>query len=318
MRTARKRARKKRARKKVVVIVNPNAGFFANAHAFDDISMRKEHSLRDFTQNVIDFFYNQNIEVQIKVTKKPLDAVRFARQAANKVSLVIAAGGDGTINEVINGLAKSRTALGILPLGTENAFGRELHIPLDYKRALRRITTGKSKMYDLGLANKRYFLMMAGVGFDAHAASQVRPYLKRLLGRGSYHLTAIKTFFTHSPKLLRIWIDDQVLPRWGYFVVAGNIKYYGGNIRMTPYARPDDGFLDVCIFKNKDIFNMMKYFIGAAYKGTHVEFSDIEYFRCRQLRVESEGRALGHTDAEIIGMTPIDIRIVPRALMIIC
>lgn len=311
------RGKKMRSKRKVLVIVNPKAGFFANQRALRG-QTTMDRSVGGFINIVVRFFEKQKMVAEVKVTRKPLDAMRFAKAVRGKANMVVAAGGDGTINEVINGIAKSTTSLGVLPLGTENAFARELGIPLNYRKALLRIAAGKLAVYDLGIANKRYFLMMTGVGFDAQAASEVRPHLKRLLGRGSYHLTAIKTFFTHTPKLLRVWIDDQVLPRWGYFVVAGNVKYYGGNIRITPYASPDDGYLDVCVFKNKDIFNMIKYFIGIAYKGTHVEFSNIEYFRCKRLVIESEGSVLGHTDAEIIGTTPINIKIVPRALLIVC
>jgi YegS/Rv2252/BmrU family lipid kinase len=206
---------------------------------------------------------------------------------------------------------------GILPVGTENAFAREFGISLDYKKALAKMVKGKVQVLDLGRANKRYFLMMTGIGFDAQAASEVKPYLKRLIGRGSYHLTAIKTFFTHNPPLLRVWIDDQVLARKGYFVVIGNIKYYGGNIQITPYAKVDDGYLDVCIFKDKDIFNMVKYFFGVAHKGEHVGFSNTEYFRCKRIRVESDSKVLGHTDAELIGTTPIDVEVVPGSLRIL-
>jgi YegS/Rv2252/BmrU family lipid kinase len=299
-----------------VIIVNPDAGSFKRPNPIRKAQSANHYSFEEFESFCRSFFKKKDIRLEIKKTKLPLDAMRFAKQAAKRVPLVIAAGGDGTINEVINGLAKSGSVLGILPLGTENAFAREFGIPLDFRDALSFMLRKKPRVIDLGMAKKRYFLMMTGVGFDAQAASEVKPLLKRLIGRGSYHLTAVKTYLTHDSPMLSVWIDDQVLPRQGYFVVAGNIKYYGGNIRITPFARPDDGYLDVCIFKDKDIFNMLKYFLGVAYQGKHVEFSNIEYFRCKRARIVSDGKVLGHTDAEIIGTTPIDVKVVPKALRI--
>ncbi|MBW2972485.1 diacylglycerol kinase family lipid kinase [Candidatus Woesearchaeota archaeon] len=289
--------------KRHLLIINPRAG---RAKRIED--------------DLVGFFRQHDVLLDIKKTRRPLDAKSFAKAAVRKYSVVIAAGGDGTINETINGLAGSKTRLGIIPMGTENALAQGLGIPLDHLAAARIIIKGKTKTFDLGKAKKRYFILTAGVGLDAKAVSNSQTVLKKLLGRGVYPLAAIQTILTHVPSKLEVWLDDQVLPRWGYFVVIGNVKYYGSNLEIAQYAEPDDGYLDVCIFKRTDVMNMFKYFVSAASKGfiPLTEFANIEYFKVKKMRIKSKKPVLAHTDAEIIGTTPLTVTIFPKAIRIIC
>ena len=288
--------------KKYLMIINPEAG---NSKAIEPY--------------MLSFFEKHNIKLDVKRTKRPMDAKRFASQAANRYDVVIAAGGDGTINEVVNGIANSKAKLGIIPLGTENALAHYLKIPSDYKKVAKIIVRERFMTLDLGKAKNRYFILTAGVGLDAETVNDLKPFLKNLLGRGAYALTALKKIMTHIPSRLEIWLDDQVLPRWGYFAVIGNVKYYGGNIEITQYAKPADGYLDVCIFKRTDVINMFKYFISAASHGSIplTEFPNIEYFRVKRLRIKSKKQVFAHTDAEIIGTTPLTIEAVPKAIKVI-
>ena len=285
---------------KRLLIINPRAG--------------KYKKIREDIEKIF-----SKTDLTIKETKKKLHARELAKKAVGKYDVVIVAGGDGTINEVINGIAGTKVKVGIIPNGTENVIAQELGIPKDHKKAAKVVLKGKTKTYDLGKANGRYFMMMTGIGLDAKAAKNVdnRPVLKKMLGRGMYHVTAIQTYLTDKPSKLKIWLDDQILPRWGYYAIVGNIKLYGGNLKLTPIARPDDGYLDICIFKNKDIFSMMKYFVGATYKNKIIEMPSIEYFRVKKIKIESEKKVLAHTDAEIIGTTPVEIEAIPKSIKII-
>lgn len=258
--------------------------------------------------------------LDVMETRKRMDAKRFAEKAVGKYSVVIAAGGDGTVNEVVNGLAGSDTKLGIIPLGTENVLANGLGIPLDSDKAFDVILDGKSRRFDLGKANGRYFILMAGVGLDAKSVKDVGPALKRFLGSGAYHLAGIKNVLTHVPCKLEIWLDEQVLPRKGYFAVIGNSRYYGGGLEITQFAEHDDGYLDVCIFKRTDVFNMLKSFLSAASKGSIPidELPNIEYFRVKKVRIVSEKPVLAHTDAEVIGTTPLNVGVCPKAISLIC
>ena len=277
-------------------------------------------SAKAVKQDLIELFSKKKLKLDIVKTRKPLDAKRLAKKAINKYDVVIAGGGDGTINETINGLAGSKTTLGIIPMGTENALAQGLGIPLDPLSAAKIILKGKSKLFDLGKAKNRYFILTAGVGLDAKALSDVKPIIKKFLGRGSYPLAALKTILTHVPCKLEVWLDDQVLPRWGYFVVIGNVKYYGSTMELAQYAEPDDGYLDVCIFKRTDVVNMFKYFVSAASRGyiPLTEIPNMEYFKVKNIRIKSNRPVLAHTDAEIIGNTPLTITTHPKAISVIC
>ncbi|MBU2561997.1 MAG: diacylglycerol kinase family lipid kinase [Nanoarchaeota archaeon] len=289
--------------RRYLLIINPRAG-----------------RAKDIEDELIDFFGRNGIRLDVRNTCRPLDAKRLARAAVRKYSVVIAAGGDGTINETINGLAGSKTKLGIIPLGTENCLAQGIGIPQGYMDAAKVIVRGRCRSLDLGKAKKRFFILTAGVGMDANAVASIKPVLKKLLGRGVYPLTALQTLLTHVPSKLEVWLDDQVLPRWGYFVVIGNVKYYGNNFQIAQYAEPDDGYLDVCIFKRTDLINMFKYFVSAASKGfiPLTEFANLEYFKVKRIRIKSKKPVLAHTDAELIGRTPLTVSVFPKAIRIIC
>jgi diacylglycerol kinase family enzyme len=162
--------------------------------------------------------------------------------------------------------------------------------------------------------------MTAGVGIDAKVLSDIRPALKKLLGRNVYPFTTIQTLLTYKPSKLKVWLDSKKDPHEGYFVVIGNIKHYGRGLEIAAYAKPDDGHLDVCIFKHADLINLFKCFLSATSNGDHPlpELEGIEYFKAKKLKVKSRKRVLAHTDAEIIGSTPVSIKTCARAIRVIC
>ncbi|MBW2967726.1 diacylglycerol kinase family lipid kinase [Candidatus Woesearchaeota archaeon] len=289
--------------KKYLLIINPRAG---SARAIED--------------DLVVFFQKRRVQLDVVKTKGPLDARRLAKKAVGRYSVVIAAGGDGTVNEVINGLALSDVKFGIIPAGTENALAAGLGIPFNHMAAARVVARGRVKTLDLGKARRRYFILTAGVGLDAKALNDVQPDLKKLLGKHVYPLQAAGTILTHVPAKLEVWIDDQVLPRWGYFVMVANVKWYGANMEIAQYAKPDDGYLDVCIFKKTDVLSMFKYFVSASSKGAIplTEFSGIEYFKAKKVVVKSKKKVLAHTDAEMIGTTPVTFTAVPKGIKVIC
>jgi len=172
-------------------------------------------------------------------------AARFAEQGE---SVVIAAGGDGTLNEVVSGLAKSNTILGVLPAGTMNVFAREIGIPCDsLEQALLVIERGFVQTVDLFGANGAPFVQMAGVGFDALVIEETSWELKRRFGPLAYLLAAVKVLGSKSPKLEVICADGR--REKGVAVLAGNGALYGGPFKIFPKANNRDSKLDVIIYK---------------------------------------------------------------------
>jgi diacylglycerol kinase (ATP) len=259
----------------------------------------------------------RGISLSVRETQGPEDATRAAREAAGKgFDVVIAAGGDGTINEVANGLAGTRVPLGILPQGTENVLAQEFSIPLDVSHALDVVLEGHTVTVDLGLVKGRYFLLMAGIGIDAQIASEVDPLMKKIFGSAAYPLTALQTVVTFEPSEMEIRIDGAREPRLGYFVIVGNSRNYAAGFKVTPLARLDDGKLDVCIFKRSGIADLLRYVVATA-QLRQMDLADVEYVQAETLEIRSEKKIPVHADCEIVGTTPVDIRCVPAALRLV-
>ena len=162
-------------------------------------------------------------------------ATLLAREALEEgVDRVVVIGGDGTVNEALNGLAGSDVPLAIVPTGTVNVLALELGLPLDPPDAVRVAAEARATRIDLGLAGQRYFALMAGVGFDADVVSRVRPVMKRALKEMAFVLQGLATYLTAEYPLVQIECDDRCTE--GYFVVLGNARNYGGTLRHHAHS----------------------------------------------------------------------------------
>ncbi len=298
---------KKAPRQRILLIYNP--------HACSGKTIT-------YLPEILDCFKQRGLGVDVHETATPGDATRIAEKAT-AYAVIVAAGGDGTINEVINGILtqknKKKPAFGILPMGTENVLAQELRIPLDPVTACERIVQGNTRTVDLGRAKsngkKRYFIITAGVGFDAHVAHSINPGLKKLLGSTAYVLTGLKELFWYTPAHLRVTMNGTECR--GSFVIVGNAKLYGGRTMLTHKADMGDGLLDVCILQSKDIFNFIKFLFGVVIR-QHDYFEDVVYAQVKKVRIASDRPVLAHIDCEILGTTPVDIEVCPKKLRIIC
>ncbi|MBI4150487.1 diacylglycerol kinase family lipid kinase [Candidatus Woesearchaeota archaeon] len=261
------------------------------------------------------FFHLHGYEITVIETRRKGDAIKLTKRYRNKHDIVIACGGDGTINEVINGLAGTKKLLAIIPLGTENVLAQYLRIPLDIDAACLRILQGKVRKVDVGKTNGRYFILMTGIGFDAHVAAKVEPVLKKLIGSIAYPLTAIREIFAYEPAKITITANNKQYT--GYYVIVSNCRYYGGKIPIAYRAQIDDGLLDVCIFRSPQIYNAIRYLVSTTILKEDL-FRDVIYIKTKKLMVTAEKPTLVHTDCEIIGITPVNIGVKKKALTIIC
>jgi YegS/Rv2252/BmrU family lipid kinase len=259
----------------------------------------------------------EGIEVDVHVSEVQGDVLKASKEAAERnYKLVIADGGDGTVNEVINGIVETNITLGIIPSGTVNLFAREVGIPLNPLKACELIRRGNVRRIDLGRAGVRYFLMMAGVGFDAHVIKEVEPWFKEIFGVAAFSIPLIKTLLNYKPTQMSIEMDGELIKRKGYFVIISNIPSYIPSLKTAPSARFDDGYLDVCILKRRGAVDILRYFVGFLL-GKHKSFSDVELFKVRKISVSSKDSVLVHTDCEVVGTTPMEFSVVPKALKII-
>jgi lipid kinase YegS len=190
--------------------------------------------------------------IKVRVTKKKGDARRFAAEAG-EADLLIAAGGDGTLNEVVHGLMDlskaSRPALGVVPLGTANDFATGCGIPHDSEQALALCMKGQALPIDIGKANEHWFLNAASVGFGAEVTATTPPELKRLLGHAAYTvmgaILAMNVHHYHG----RLILPDREITGSGPVAIVGNGRQTGGGVQVAPRARIDDGLLDVLVVR---------------------------------------------------------------------
>jgi len=254
-------------------------------------------------------------EVEIRWTAHAGQATQLARQAAaDGNDIVAAAGGDGTINEVVNGLVGTPAALGAIPLGTANCFGHETGIPFQAEKAARILLEGQKRKIPLGRINGRYFILMAGIGFDAEAVYGVNPKIKKKTGKLAYILSGIQAMAAYHPVRLKIRLDGKEELE-GYSLIVGNMQYYGGRFVITPMAGLDRDELGVCIFQSNTLLSLFRYAAGILLFSRHTRFRDVFTATAGRVEVSSEQDvARIQIDGEYFSVTPAEIDIVPEAV----
>ncbi len=259
--------------------------------------------------------------VEMLPTTGPGSAIRLAQTAAERgIPRVLVAGGDGTLNEVINGLAGSGTELAVIPTGTANVLSVELGNPFRVEQAARLAFEGQSTAVDLGCAllGKRchYFVLMAGIGFDALVIKNINPVLKKSIRRAAYPVSGLLTFLQKD--LPRLSVRSGGKEYQGYFVIASNSRYYGGKFGPNPDATMYDGLLDVCVLKGKKLQEMINFWVAALRMNT-LDERLADYFRAGSLEIScASGEPVPlQTDGEVIGELPVELSVRPLALRIV-
>jgi YegS/Rv2252/BmrU family lipid kinase len=284
----------------VVVIGNPAAGSSGRSIIRSAAGLLRRHARR----------------VEIGMTRARGEAERLCREAvASGADLVVAAGGDGTINEVVNGLAGSGATLGVVPLGTANVLALETGIPLDPEAACRLILTGRPRAVHPGLAGDRRFLLMAGAGFDAEVVYRTADAWKRTIGKGAYILAGFWTLLSSRGPDLEVIADGQP-PLRGSGIIIGKARFYGGRYSVTPGARLHEPLLEVCLFLGRGRLRRAGYAWGVT-RGTHTGYRDVRLFKTARLYVASAGRTHVHADGDLFGTLPMEFRVAPETLNII-
>lgn len=247
-------------------------------------------------------------------TSKPGEARSIAEWAVGEgFEQIVAAGGDGTINEIVNGIAGTSVALGILPVGSMNVFATELGLPKSLRDCWQIVCAGVTREIDLPDANGHAFVQLAGVGLDAQVVQETSCDFKRDFGPLSYLISAAQIAARKPPRLLARAND---VTKEGSFVLIGNGHFYGGPFPVFPNAKIDDGLLEVLIFKNLSHLDIVRYLHGIFF-GTHAGLHDVEYFRTTQITVSSEDEVPVEVDGEVIGGLPVAFGFHPRRLRVL-
>jgi diacylglycerol kinase (ATP) len=235
-------------------------------------------------------------------------AEALARNAAEEgYEKIVAAGGDGTVNEIVNGIAGHNVSLGVLPLGTMNVFATELGLPLnDLAACWKIIQRDRTHRVDLPRANGKHFVQLAGVGLDAQAVKETSNTFKRSFGPLSYLISAVQ-IASRTPPVLRIESQDAVTTE-GSFVLVGNGRLYGGRFPFFKQAVMDDGLLDAIVFKRLNYLDIIRYLQDVVFT-PQISSPEVEYFQTKQLRVTSEESVPVEIDGELVGNCPVEFKI---------
>ena len=213
-------------------------------------------------KNTISFLREHGWQAELKLTMARGDARRFAHDAVlQHIDVVVAVGGDGTINEIIQELAGSDTALGVLPNGTVNVWAREVNIPLDTQRARDVLLNGCVRRVDLGKVNDRYFLLMAGIGLDGEVTHAVEKKPAKRLGIFGYLLVGAWLGLGYKGFRVFMQVDKRTIKTHALQIIIGNTQLYGGAVKYTWEAKCDDGLLDVCIVRRQAMHRRILVFL---------------------------------------------------------
>lgn len=251
----------------------------------------------------------------VRSTSRSGEAETMARKAVQEgFETIVAAGGDGTVNDVVNGIGSSQVNLGLLPLGTMNVFATELGLPTkDLTGCWKIIQEGKARRVDLPSANGKRFVQLAGVGFDAQVVKETSRKLKRSFGPLSYLVSAAQIAARQPPRL-RIE-SEQAITEEGSFVLVGNGRLYGGPFPFFKQAVIDDGLLDVLVFKRFNYIEIVRYMQDVIFS-PQITSPEVEYFQTTSLRVSSDSAVPVEIDGELIGNCPVEFKMRKRGLRV--
>ena len=305
--------------------------------------------LRRELWEVVTFLGRSGWSITLRETSEPMEAIELARGAARRgAQVVIAAGGDGTVNEVANGLLGSDTALGVLPVGTTNAWALQMGIPALnpmspgsnmakfvsnlqeriahplpanlYRKVLLDaagvLVAGHTIAIDVGEISGRYFLMWAGIGLDAAIIAKTSPRDKRALGSWAYLLPIFQTVRQYPGSDIYLKLDGKEIKVRSSQIVVCNIRLYGGFLVIGAKARVNDGKLDVCVFKGNGFFTFVQHALKVL-SHQHLRDQNMDYYQCREIVIESDHALPVQVDGETLTETPVTIRTLPSALKVI-
>lgn len=300
-----------------LVIVNPNAG--------------NGNGERDW-EKISSLLNDAKISFSTKFTERKGHAIDLTIEGINEgYRNIVATGGDGTLNEVVNGIflnnvcPASDIILASIPVGTGNDWGKMFGITPDYEKAVKIIAAKRTMKHDIGRMHyyegiekkTRYFINIAGLGFESVVVNKTN-YQKEH-GRGGkliYLYNLLTSLLAYKNTVAEITIDDETIKTTVFSVNIGNGKYCGGGMRQTPRALPDDGLLDVTIIKDIGKLEIIRK-LKILYNGTILTHPRIDGYKCKTIMITSPSVMYLEADGESLGHTPAEFDLIPDAINIV-
>jgi diacylglycerol kinase (ATP) len=249
--------------------------------------------------------------VDLRWTRGPGDAHAIARSADVAVERLVVAGGDGTLNEVLNGVHDpSEVPLAQLPLGTANLLGKQFGLSRDPDETASRIERGAVRRLDMGRLGERRFLAVASCGADAMVTERIGRSRSGQLGYRGYLLPIGRMLWHYQTPRLSVSIDDEEAPLSGGLVIAAKVRIFGGLFRLADDAAPESGVFHVCVFGGGRVPDLLRYAL-AGLLGQVARLGDVVFTRGRRIRIDSELPVPVEVDGDACGTTPAQLDLVP-------
>lgn len=289
-----------------LLIVNPTSG--------QGKAAKEKRKLLDMVSNMP--------HVRACVTTHPTEAFEFASQAVGQgFDRVIVAGGDGTINQAINGIGDSGVPLGIIPLGTGNVLAHELGIPSNnIARALEIIDANNIREVDVASADGRRFILMAGFGFDAAVVESVSPKVKDVWGTMAYAPAIVEQLIKYAPTRFRLTLHDgEVVETDAFAVVVANCGTYAHSFKIAPEAVFDDGLLDVIVFEKGNAtttLRLVRQCLSTIFQ-TDLAGITATCLKTASVRIESDPPVRSQIDGDVTGESGVLIKVLPKCLRLL-
>ncbi|KUO96474.1 diacylglycerol kinase [Ferroacidibacillus organovorans] len=292
-------------RPRIRLIYNPTAG---------------KEAFRQHLPQILQILESAGYEASCHATAGPGDATKEAFRAANDgFQVVVACGGDGTVNEVVNGLAASKTRpiLGIIPSGTANDLARALEIPRNVEEAARRIAQGQIRSLDLGCVGEdRYFVNIAAFGRLTEITYEVPSKMKTMLGHLAYYMKGLERLPGLRAIEMKITSDTEQFEGPAMLCLVTNSRAVGGFERVAPRASVSDGWLDVLIVKQSNLGDLIR-LVSTALMGDHTQDERVVYFHAKRIELSSQEEVDLNIDGEYGGRLPHKVTIKEGHLQVI-
>ena len=273
---------------------------------------RKGINLERLIENNLD---HASFDYRIIYTEYHNHAAELAETYRSDYRIIVAAGGDGTVNQVSQALVAYDNILGLIPLGSGNGLARDLGIPSNIGKSIKRINLLNTRVIDSGVIGGRHFINIAGIGFDAEIAHDFAGSVRR--GLTGYARSVIRKFFSYKARVYTIRTDRGERSLEAFLISFANTGQYGNNAYISPDAKPDDGLLDICIIK-KFPLHMAPVLAAKLFFKNISSSKYIEILRVKKISLVSEQLILGHIDGEPVGFDrEVSIEIKEKSLAVL-
>jgi YegS/Rv2252/BmrU family lipid kinase len=289
-------------KKKILFIINPISG---------------GHNKMEIIQSIPKLLDHNKFDISFAHTKHAGHAAKIAKEAVDKnTDIIVAVGGDGTINEVASQLVNTNAVLAIVPCGSGNGLARDLGIPLHYRKTIQQINILKQREIDVGICNHQYFFSLTGAGFDAQVAYDFnRGKQRKFFG---YLWSILKTYFKLKDQYYEVELENEKVTDKFFFVTIANSSQWGYNVKVAPNARPDDGVFSVNLCKKPPFLSLIHF--GIKMLSGKIETSKyVTLKNSSKITITSKQDFYYHIDGEFKGkdVKQIEVNILYKALKIL-